>query len=308
MGETTEWSSLREEQRPKFSIIIHNAIIQNGSFELPTQFVKRIEKDLVDDSIAILRVSNGGEWRIKMTRVSDVNNGGGGVWFRTGIVKFIDYYSMSPGHFLVFRYDGNLQFHVLIFDMTGNEIDYHLYAGNDPSEHFNDIDNSYNIESFKTKEDVHYVEISSGSPTDTDESAKDDVAKKPSCSSKNNRSKSPNTKDYVVRADAIVGGFTSRYPFFRVIMQISYLKHCYMPIPFGIGRMYFSDDVTEFKVEASDGRLWKIGVVRSKTGDMRFCKGVSTLVKKNGLNLKLGDVLIFEIVEKRCLKVNVFSY
>ncbi|KAF5463878.1 hypothetical protein F2P56_014006 [Juglans regia] len=36
----------------------------------------------------------------------------------------MEYYSVKPGHFLVFRYEGNSCFHILIFDMSATEIDY----------------------------------------------------------------------------------------------------------------------------------------------------------------------------------------
>ncbi|MCL7029047.1 hypothetical protein MKW94_005877 [Papaver nudicaule] len=202
--------------------------------------------------------------------------------------------------------------------MTATEIGYHLYGNeDDPSEHSNDIDDLDNIKSVGTKDsedDVDYVEISSGSPTDTDDESceegnENEVAEKPSSSSRKNRRKSYSDKEYVAHANAIESRFTSKYPFFRVILQTSYMKSRYMPIPCAIKRLYFPDDVKDVKIKASDGRLWKIAVLHLGKDNMRFCKGVTDLInKKNGLNLKVGDVLIFEIVKKGCLKVNVFRY
>lgn len=50
-------------------------------------------------------------------------------------------------------------------------------------------------------------------------------------------------------------------------------------------------------------REWRIRILHTKT-DMRLSKGVPDFIKKkNGLNLKAGDVCHFEIVEKRSYKL-----
>ena len=38
--------------------------------------------------------------------------------------KFVEFYSLSHGHFLVFKYQGNSCFNVVIFDLGASEIDY----------------------------------------------------------------------------------------------------------------------------------------------------------------------------------------
>ncbi|XP_039066663.1 B3 domain-containing protein At1g49475-like [Hibiscus syriacus] len=49
---------------------------------------------------------------------------GGKMWFRNGWLNFAKHYSVEPGHFLVFRYEGGCHFHVIIFDRTATEIEY----------------------------------------------------------------------------------------------------------------------------------------------------------------------------------------
>ena len=51
---------------------------------------------------------------------------GGRVWFENGWCKFASCHGLTMGHLLVFRYDENSQFDVLIFDATATEIDYPL--------------------------------------------------------------------------------------------------------------------------------------------------------------------------------------
>ena len=46
------------------------------------------------------------------------------IWFCNGCQDFVEYHSICYGYFLVFRYEGILSFHVLIFDKTTIEIQY----------------------------------------------------------------------------------------------------------------------------------------------------------------------------------------
>ena len=52
-----------------------------------------------------------------------LKRGDGEVWVDGGWREFVKYYSIGYGHFLVFRYEVNSIFHVLIFDMTTAEIE-----------------------------------------------------------------------------------------------------------------------------------------------------------------------------------------
>ncbi|KAM7506962.1 hypothetical protein LguiA_017415 [Lonicera macranthoides] len=48
----------------------------------------------------------------------------GEVWLQEGWKEFSNHYSIGLWQFLVFRYEGNSHFHVLIFDMSASEIEY----------------------------------------------------------------------------------------------------------------------------------------------------------------------------------------
>ncbi|KAB1669454.1 hypothetical protein ES319_1Z043300v1, partial [Gossypium barbadense] len=55
---------------------------------------------------------------------------GGKIWFENGWLEFSNLYSLELGHLLVFRYDGNSNFHVIIFDRTASEIQYPYTSNN----------------------------------------------------------------------------------------------------------------------------------------------------------------------------------
>ena len=46
------------------------------------------------------------------------------IWFCNGWQDFTEYHSICYGYFLVFRYEGNSSFHIVIFDKTAIEIQY----------------------------------------------------------------------------------------------------------------------------------------------------------------------------------------
>lgn len=68
--------------------------------------------------VAAIIVPNGRVWRVRLTK------DGRRVCFGDGWQDFVGSNSISVGYFLVFKYEKNSTFQVLIFDMTACEIDY----------------------------------------------------------------------------------------------------------------------------------------------------------------------------------------
>ena len=69
-------------------------------------------------TVATLTAPYGGIWQVGLKKAD--NN----IWFCNGQQDFVEYHSIYYGYFLVFRYEGNSSFHVLIFDKTVTEIQY----------------------------------------------------------------------------------------------------------------------------------------------------------------------------------------
>jgi hypothetical protein len=72
--------------------------------------------DLSD--VATLTAPNGHLWQVGLEK------GNKEIWFHDGWQEFMEYHSIHYGYFLVFRYEGNSKFHVLVFDNTATEIQY----------------------------------------------------------------------------------------------------------------------------------------------------------------------------------------
>ena len=71
--------------------------------------------------MAFLTIPTGMKWIVKLTKRD------GEVWFQNGWREFANCHALTVGSLLVFRYEGNSGFSVLIFDATATEIEYPLH-------------------------------------------------------------------------------------------------------------------------------------------------------------------------------------
>ncbi|KAF5463877.1 hypothetical protein F2P56_014005 [Juglans regia] len=115
-GQRDDQSPGVEVKAPHFFKIILADSLRHGKLMIPRRFVRKHGEGL--SNLAFLNLPNGAEWKLELTRFDDE------IWLQKGWQEFMEYYSVKPGHFLVFRYEGNSCFHILIFDMSATEIDY----------------------------------------------------------------------------------------------------------------------------------------------------------------------------------------
>jgi hypothetical protein len=117
---------------------------------IPRSFVKKYGKELSNPVTLIL--PNGDKWKINwIKRDHDI-------WFKNGWEKFAQHYSMSFGHFLVFRFEKESQFQVIIFDKSALEIN---YLSKRLSSRDDQRNNQHDLEDAEKKDnDINYIEIS----------------------------------------------------------------------------------------------------------------------------------------------------
>ncbi|XP_022740304.1 B3 domain-containing protein LOC_Os12g40080-like isoform X2 [Durio zibethinus] len=101
---------------PHFFKIILEAAIRDRRLGIPRKFVRKYGNGL--SSPVVLMVPGGATWHVELTKSDGV------VWLQNGWQEFAEHYSLKYGHLLVFRYEGNCKFQVLIFDMSASEIEY----------------------------------------------------------------------------------------------------------------------------------------------------------------------------------------
>ncbi|WJZ91522.1 hypothetical protein VitviT2T_010586 [Vitis vinifera] len=103
-------------KKPHFFRIMHPALLKDGKPEIPERFLRKYGKHL--SSVVFLKVPSGAQWRVELMKRHDE------ALLQGGWQEFCEFYSIGYGHLLLFRYEGDSHFHVLIFDMTASEIEY----------------------------------------------------------------------------------------------------------------------------------------------------------------------------------------
>ncbi|KAH7852375.1 hypothetical protein Vadar_024088 [Vaccinium darrowii] len=104
------------------------------SSRIPKKFISQYGNKLGNQ--VFLKVPSGVEWKVELEKSDD------DVWMCNGWKEFAKHYSIAFGHLLVFRYDGNYNFHVLIFDMSASEIEYPVSATHGEQTNINGDGNS----------------------------------------------------------------------------------------------------------------------------------------------------------------------
>ncbi|KAK2665194.1 hypothetical protein Ddye_003768 [Dipteronia dyeriana] len=112
-------TSLTETSSHFFKVIL-SATIEEKKMRIPEKFVSKFGNEL--SNVAKMRLSNGRVWHVKLVK------DGKDIWFHDGLHDFVKYNSICAGHFLVFKYARNLNFHVLVFDKTACEVQYLDYC------------------------------------------------------------------------------------------------------------------------------------------------------------------------------------
>ncbi|KAG7993800.1 hypothetical protein I3843_01G024100 [Carya illinoinensis] len=291
---------------PHFFKIILADSLRHGKLMIPRRFVRKHGEGL--SNLAFLNLPNGAEWKLELMRCD------GEIWLQKGWQEFLEYYSVKPGHFLVFRYEGNSRFHVLIFDMSATEIDYPTHSsqvkgGNfgeklqvSPKEESENDSSVEILDSFRT-----YSKRREKLPRDprpqkmkrTNPSAKTEkISNLPKWVLTRTR---PLTLIEKARALKKASGFKCENPYFMVVMQPSYVQFGWcLNVPLKFAKTYLDMTLGDVVLRASDGRNWFV----------KYSAGKFLCWKEFSLdnNLKVGDVCAFELIKgiKVSFKVVIF--
>ncbi|XP_050289613.1 B3 domain-containing protein At4g01580-like [Quercus robur] len=264
-----------------FKIILQNAV-QEGKLRIPDKFVQKFGVDLSD--MAFLTIPNGRKWKVKLAQHA------GGVWFQNGWSEFASSHGVAVGHLLVFKYERNSQFHVLIFDATATEIDYTL----DDEQHVH-----------------HRIE-----DDESDDSSVEII--KHFYRGEGSGSAHPKKDGGVAKNLVIANAFKSENPLFTVTMRPSYIngkdraslpQHIinYLPRD-GFTKDYTKASILPVKLQIVD-RLWPVKLYiyeRSGGSSCVVSAGWSAFVREN--SLQVGDVCVFELIMRDGVVLNVHIF
>lgn len=245
---------------------------------IPEAFYPRISKDSQSCERAVLWGPSGTHWVAKVKKSQD------GIYLDKGWEVFVQVNGIQKYDFLVFRYEGSMQFSIKVFNMHGVPreecftpdrssplVEERIRHGRSfdcppvgrPSTNLrsrkrrcvelqervqqdrDESDEDKSDEKDKSDEDEWDEDESDEGESDEDESDEDES---------DEDGLDEEDEDCVARTNGRKCGLSSRSrsAFFRILMRPAYLKHNYVPIPRGIRRAYFLDDVKKVIIMPSD--------------------------------------------------------
>ncbi|XP_062075797.1 B3 domain-containing transcription factor VRN1-like [Humulus lupulus] len=101
---------------PHFYKMIMEHTLKQNKLWIPDRFVRKCGETLKES--VFVKVSCGSKWKMKLKYYDQK------FWLEEGWADFANYYNIKRGYMLMFRYDGNSEFYVVILDITTVEIDY----------------------------------------------------------------------------------------------------------------------------------------------------------------------------------------
>ncbi|KAK7256211.1 hypothetical protein RIF29_29649 [Crotalaria pallida] len=278
---------------------------------IPRTFTEKYGESL--PKTAFLKTPVGGEWKVNLVKHD------GRTWFQKGWKEFVEYHSLAEGHIVVFRYERTSNFQVFIFDMSALEIDYPIKsegtrASNDkvnkrpvvesledhrPSQKRKDNSSLEFLQQFKKKRS-RYVEVEGLSKLSN--ATLNHIGK--TCKEgQHTAAKKITTLD---RARS----FKTCNPSFLVVMGPSYIhSHANLNIPSLFGKTYFDLGIKrgDINLQLENGRVWpgRYLIRENSTGTkVEISAGWKPFAMDN--NLKVGDVCIFELIDRTKLTFKVF--
>ncbi|XP_062096638.1 B3 domain-containing transcription factor VRN1-like isoform X2 [Humulus lupulus] len=298
--------------KPHFFKIILEQTLANTNLQIPKTFWMKYCGSL--SSQVILKLPCGSRWELGLTK-SD-----GKIWIEKGWNKFAEHYSLSRGNLLVFQYEGNSMFNVIIFDKSTAEIDYPSNP-NHFEKHGIDIIQSHSH--VGNKDDVS-IEVLGSYPKTRDKSPLQcpQPHKKRKTSSCGKSKVKFDIPDQVCgesplprwmepefflskqrlsakeKAEALqrAKGFKSKDPFFMVSMRPSFVgDKAYLIIPSMFANNYLLNKHQDVILKVQDGRTWSVKYsirqYKGSSSKITFECGWKAFAQDN--ELKVDDVCAF---------------
>ncbi|XP_043814102.1 B3 domain-containing transcription factor VRN1 [Manihot esculenta] len=312
--------------KPHFFKIILDDTIRSRKLGIPRKFVRRYGSEL--SSPVFLKMPSGAKWEIQLLKCDDE------IWLTNGWQEFVEYYSLAFGYFLIFEFEQNCHFNVIIMDKSASEIDYpfSIINGNNkepdlkeelPEQKIEETENVNPLQSRKTKENSPlpftqpHKKMKLENPTEntkshhpTRQSEGLDFAAKRGKAKDTVRTQPLTAEEKATALHRATANFNSGNPYFMIALQPSYLnKLVNMSIPASFAREYFIKNREIATLITKDGKTWSV----------EFCYTVSNRKQSASLGLgwnkfsqenylEVGDVCVFELINRSAIRFNVVIF
>ncbi|PON54057.1 B3 DNA binding domain containing protein [Parasponia andersonii] len=329
---------------PHFFTIILEETLQENKLRIPQKFVRKYGESLSNS--VFVKLSCGSKWKMELKEQDNK------IWFKKGWPDFAKHYALKRGSMLIFRYEGNSEFHAFIFDASTVEIEYPSISV--------DVDKSnVDLELQSPKEKVvedDYVEILDDlspcpkrkeksplpcpqphkimrtGPTGKTQSNSAgpnecELERKPDLLPNSDKDKSTSTtyeideiirhmETHMYRSEKVATlqkaiDFKSTRPFFKVIMQPSYIYGSHLDFPHDFAKRHLNNKSKDAILIVPTGgrKTWSVNytfIERENTIIARFQSGWISFSRDN--NLEVGDVCVFVLLESTMTTFRVVTF
>ncbi|QCD89181.1 hypothetical protein DEO72_LG4g120 [Vigna unguiculata] len=270
--------------RVRFFKVIVESTLRRGIMKVPTSFVRRHWQGMSNP--VTLSLPNG-----RKNKVYWVNKDGD-VWFCNGWKEFAEYSKLDVSHFLVFGYEGNSLFNVIIFGKSGLEIEYPL--SNDATNE--EVEEIVEGSEFSAKLSEEGSKRPKEEVEEKEQQQSNKHSRKRACSDYSKHMNNGELKKKVkVFHEKVKEMFNPKNTHFTSIIQQTYIERdlLIMPAEFSKHNLHKEGVVATLFVE--DGRSWEVETKLNKYGQLTFFRGWRRFLLDN--KLKVGDVCGFELLE-----------
>ncbi|XP_004309082.1 PREDICTED: B3 domain-containing transcription factor VRN1-like [Fragaria vesca subsp. vesca] len=282
-----------------FFKVILSSTIENQKLDIPKKFALEYGEELSNGATVI--VPAGDVWQVGLERAHKR------IWFVDGWPEFAEHYSLTGGQFLVFSYQGDSIFHVRIFDFSCCEIEYPSVGQIIKHEEYVEHDVCVDQHVTRKRKSVAIAKKL--------KKAKLMVQRMPPSHDDPRRKKeykeifvgnmAAYTFPYMITRIAkerqklihAIQMFKLENPFFAVILQQGHLNKSYLYVPSAYAMRYMRGCPEYIKFEDSTANQWDIRCRFTTDTAVRIGRGCAEFFREN--NLKTGDVLLYELINKK---------
>ncbi|KAJ3695071.1 hypothetical protein LUZ60_000448 [Juncus effusus] len=332
-----DWTEVKRPNPHFYKVLVGD---YSKSMRIPPKFLKHLQEEtetkqsssnLTPNLTAILEGPTGRTWHVKVEKTVK------GLFFTAGWSKFVKDHSLQKHELLIFRYNGCMQFNVLIFDKSAcekedgfggeNEVGSKLGGVKrklDLDETVISVDSSENNSNEGDNEEVISKETSTNSKGKNGEASKSNSkykngealksnskGKSGEASKSNSKGKKgtkrrkrettrrPVTEKEKNKAQKAADSFASENPFFVLRMN----PRSIIRFPRQFSRKHLPRTRCNFVLRVESGKVWDVGYIPSMDRDS-LSKGWSTFTKENVI--EEDDFCAFELVKPTEFQVHIF--
>ncbi|KAJ4963137.1 hypothetical protein NE237_023076 [Protea cynaroides] len=278
--------------------------------QIPPDFVEHISKEAY--KFATLEDSIGSHWCIKLRKTAD------GTYLADGWPDFVKDHSIYDFNFLVFGYDGNTCFNVLIFYENACERDYVFKTKTNEGSAFSNGAKKRD-KSSETPDSVQKASkddpgqcLPTFKPKELKKPKREDVELTSEPLSRTRFSLSrrrPATEEEKAKVRKEAESFTSKFPcFLKCLTTSNVYKRFVLMIPVNFVRANKRHLHTESKAEVTlwntEGKAWRVDLYYTRERRNVLSAGWLAFLRAN--KLEEADICVFELVGKFEMQVHIF--